>query len=96
MPPAKRSSPTTNDVALATVLLLARMRRVVRSSHEDTGEARAACAAILEARGRFAGRDAGIAGASRRLIGASRELLRRPGREDGPAHGPLADGRGGA
>jgi hypothetical protein len=96
MPPDQRSSPTTGDVAFATVLALARMRLVVRSGREDTDEARAVCAAILEARGRSAGRDAGIVEASQRLISASRELLRRSGQEGGPAHGPLDDGQGSA
>ena len=87
MPPDKRSSPTTSDVAFAADLALARMRLAVGSAVEDTHETRAVHAAIREARGRSAGRDTEIAEASQRLISASRELLRRLDRENGQAYG---------
>jgi hypothetical protein len=72
-----QSYSTTSDVAFAAVLARARMRSAVRSVVADLQEARVAHAAILEARRRSTGKDAGAIEASRRRINASRELLRR-------------------
>jgi predicted transcriptional regulator len=76
MPPDQRSSATTTGLVLATDLALAGTRGNVRSAVEDLHKARAAHAAILEARCRSVAKDAGIVEASQRLISASRELLR--------------------
>jgi hypothetical protein len=83
MTPDQRLFAITTDAAFATVLALARTRRTVRSAVRsvaaDLQEARVAHAAILEARRRSAGKDAGTVEASQRRINASRELLRRLG-----------------
>jgi hypothetical protein len=83
MQPNQQSFTNTTDDAFATLLAVARTRRTVRyavrSAVEDLHEIRVAHAAILEARRRSAGKDAGIVEASQRRINASRELLRRWG-----------------
>jgi hypothetical protein len=94
MQPDQRSFATTTDIAFATVLPLARTRRMMRYAVAYLHEAQAAHASILEVRRRSAEMHAGAVEASQRRIEASRELLRRLGQQDGPAHRPLDPGQG--
>ena len=79
MQPDQRSFAITTDIAFATVLPLARTRRIVGYAVAYLHEAQAAHASILDVRRQSAEMHAGAVEASRRRIDASRELLRRLG-----------------